>query len=110
MNVRVHTDHTIEGHDAMTARVASEVESVLAPHERRLTVVEVHLSDESSGQHSGSDQRCLIEAVLSGQEPAIASHDAGSLDDAVSGAAHKLERVLQSRLGQRGNHRAHSRG
>ncbi len=110
MDVRVHTDHTIDGQDARAARVAWKVQSVLAPHEGRLSVVDVHLSDQSSGQHSGDDQRCLIEAVLSGQEPAIASHDAGALDEAVSGAAHKLERVLQSRLGRRGNHRAHTSG
>ena len=107
MDVRVHTDHTIDGDDTLTARVSADVEAVLAPHAGRLTVVDVHLSDESGGRHTGDDQRCLIEATLSGQEPAIASYDAARLDEAVGGAAHRLERVLQSRLGQLTHHRGH---
>jgi hypothetical protein len=110
MQVRVHTDHHIDGHDGLTAAVAAEVEAVLAAHSGDLTLVDVHLSDQSAGRDTGDDQRCLIEAVLSGQEPAIASHDAGSLDEAVSGAAHRLDRVLTSRLGGLRNHREHSRG
>lgn len=109
MNVLVHTDHTIEGNESLTRRVVSQVESVLAPHERRLGDVDVHLSDASAGRHTDGDQECLIQALLPGQEPAVASGRADSLDGAVRGAAHKLERVLEGRLGRRGEHREHSR-
>ena len=98
MQIAVHTDNTITGHEALTSRVASEVEKALATFESRMTRVEVHLSDESAGRPTENDMRCVIEAFLEGQSPAVASHHANTLDEAVLGAAHRLDRVLESRL------------
>lgn len=101
MHVGVHTDNHITGHEGLIARVASEVDSVLAPHEFPLTSVEVHLADESGGRETAHDMRCIIDAVLEGQPAVVATHHADTLDEAVSGAAHKLAHVLESRRGRR---------
>ncbi|MDQ2755698.1 MAG: ribosomal subunit interface protein [Actinomycetota bacterium] len=100
MHVAVHTDNHISGTESLIARVASEVETVLAPHDARLTLVEVHLADESAGRETPHDMRCVVEAVLAGQPVAVATEHAETLDEAVSGAAHKLVNVLESRFGR----------
>ncbi len=100
MKVAVHTDSHISGHEALTARVSSEVETVLAPYGARLTLVEVHLADESGGRDTQHDLSCFLEGFVEGQSPVVATHHADTVDNAVSGAAHKLEHVLESRLGR----------
>jgi hypothetical protein len=41
-----------------------------------------------------------MEARLEGRQPTAVTHEAESLDDAVSGAADKLKRVIESTLGR----------
>lgn len=98
MQVAVHTDNTIAGHDVLTSRVAAEVERALVRFESRITRVEVHLSDESAGRSTENDLRCVMEAFLEGQSPAVASDCAHTLDQAVRGTANRLGRVLESQL------------
>ncbi|MEP6800282.1 MAG: HPF/RaiA family ribosome-associated protein [Lapillicoccus sp.] len=103
MNVVLHTDNTINGHETLTSRVVSEVETVLARYDDRVKQVEVHLADGSAGRSTENDIRCVMEATLEGQSPAIATEHADTVDEAVRGAAHRLERVVESQLGRLSN-------
>ncbi len=62
--------------------------------------VEVHLGDESAGRSTGADMRCMLEARTGGQTPVCVTHHANTLDGAISGAVHKLHRLLGSRIGR----------
>lgn len=110
MQIAVHTDNTISGHDIVMSRVATEVEEALARFESRVTRVEVHLRDESAGRSTQDDLRCVIEAFPEGQSPAVASHHADTVDEAVRGAAHRLDRVLESQLARLSNDTARRHG
>jgi hypothetical protein len=44
----------------------------------------------------------VLEARLGGFDPIVVSHDAGIVDDAVSGAAAKLQRAIGSAVGKKG--------
>lgn len=110
MQIAVHTDNTIVGHDVLTSRVAAEVEEALVRFESRVTRVEVHLSDESAGRATQNDLRCVIEAFLEGQSPAVASDHVDTVDQAVRGAAHRLDRVLESQLARLSNDTARRHG
>jgi ribosomal subunit interface protein len=104
MQIQVHTDHNVEGHEALIQWVESEVRHVLGRFSDQITRVEVHLSDENSDKSGDNDKRCLMEARLSAHQPVAVSHHAGSLNDAFNGAAEKLKRSLESTLGRLKDH------
>ena len=99
MHVQVNTDRNIAGHDALTARVTGVVESSLSRFSAHITRVEVHLSDENGAKPGRRDQRCTLEARLEGRQPLAITHDADTLEEAVDGAAEKLNHVIERTLG-----------
>lgn len=100
MQVQVNTDHNIQGREALTQRVTRAVLESLSRFSERVTRVEVHLTDESAGKSGPHEQRCVMEARLEGVQPLAATHTATTLDEAVSGAAAKLQRVIQAHQGR----------
>ncbi len=101
MQIQVNTDNHIQGSDDLSQHVKSIVEDALDRFSTRITRVEVHLSDENSSVKSGEkDKRCVLEARVRGLQPVTVTHQAESLDLAVSGAADKLESNLSRTLGK----------
>ncbi len=105
MHIQVNTDKNIQGRETLVGWVEAEINDTLGRFSDQLTRVEVHLSDENAAKSGGSDKRCLMEARPSGLQPVAVSHQASSLEEAVSGAAKKLQRSLQSTLGRLGDHK-----
>jgi ribosome-associated translation inhibitor RaiA len=57
----------------------------------------MHLGDEnSSAKGGGNDKRCMIEARVDGRPPIAVTAQAPTLDEAMDGAADKIERSLAS--------------
>lgn len=101
MQIQVNTDNQIEGSEGLNRQVEEVVEGALARFGDRITRVEVHLSDQNSSQKTGdNDKRCVMEARLAGLQPIAASSDGSSLDQALDGAAAKLEQSLTRTLGR----------
>jgi ribosome-associated translation inhibitor RaiA len=100
MQVQIHTDHNIEGHEALAAQVSSVVESALSRISDHITRVEVHLSDENSDKSSQNNKRCMMEARLEGRRPTAVTHQAATMEQAVDGAAEKLTRLIEHTLGR----------
>ena len=74
----------------------------------RITRIEVHLNDVNGGKHGERDKRCMMEARLAGLTPVAVSNEASRLDEAMKGAADKLEHAIERMLGrmQDGNGRS----
>jgi hypothetical protein len=51
------------------------------------------------------DKRCVIEARPAGAQSVAVTHHAGSVDDAYSGAAQKLEKVLDAKYSRAHDHK-----
>lgn len=100
MNIQINTDHTIDGSAGLKAHVESVVESSLGRFEQHITRVEVHLTDENGSKSGTDDKRCMMEVRMQGQHPSAVTHHAGTVDDAVEGAADKLKRSVESTLGK----------
>lgn len=101
MQIRINTDHNIEGHEALAARISGVIENALSRFSDRITRVEAHLSDENSDKKDGYDNmRCMIEARLEGIQPIAVTHQATTLDEAVDGAADKLTSLIETTLGR----------
>lgn len=101
MQVQVNTDKNIVGTESLTLEVESTLEAALSRFAERITRVEVHLSDENGDKTGDNDKKCVLEARPAGLRPVAVSHSAATLDQALDGAAGKLERLLESSLGRR---------
>jgi len=96
MQIQINTDHNIEGHEALAAHVRTVVDGAVGRFGEHVTRVEVHLTDEVSHKSGHNDKRCLMEARLQGRQPIAVTHHAGSMHQAVDGAADKLTRLIES--------------
>lgn len=98
MQIQVHTDRSIHGSEKFAAQVKEVVESSLSRVSARISRVEVHLSDENGSKTGVADKRCMMEARVEGHQPIAVTHNAGTSDEAVDGAADKLLKALESTL------------
>ncbi|MGA3103420.1 MAG: HPF/RaiA family ribosome-associated protein [Terriglobales bacterium] len=107
MQIQVNTDHTIEGHEALAARIRGVVENALSRVSDHITRVEVHLIDESGPKSRDNNKRCMMEARLEGRQPIAVTDEAATADLAVNGAADKLARMIEHTLGKLHDQRTH---
>lgn len=104
MQIQVNTDNHTQGSAELSLQVESVLETALARYGDRVTRVEVQLNDEnSSHKTSGNDKRCVLEARLAGLQPITVSDHGASIEQALSGAASKLQKALDRVLGKRDN-------
>ena len=95
MIVQIHTDPNIESTEALKNQVEALVAGAVARFADRISRVQVHLGDENSSAKGGAnDKRCMIEARVDGRPPIAVTAQAATLDEAMDGAADKIERSL----------------
>jgi hypothetical protein len=68
------------------------------------------LGDENANKSGEADKRCMLEARPAGQQPVAVTHYAvthyaATLEDAISGAAQKLNNLLDSKFGRLSDHK-----
>ena len=100
MQIQVNTDNHIHGREEIVALVETSLEGAVGRFRDRITRVEAHLSDTNSHKTKGDDIRCVLEARLAGHQPIAVTHQASTVELALSGAADKLERSVESTLGR----------
>jgi len=100
MQIQINTDNNIDGSEALSAHVEAVVENAVRHMKEQLTRVEVHLDDENGGKTGIDDKRCMMEARLRNHQPVAVTHHAGSIHQAVDGAARKLKSALETVLGR----------
>lgn len=103
MQIQVSTANTIAGHEPLLAHVEEVLEHGLARFKRHLTRVEAHFT----GHPGEGDMRCTVEARIEGRHPIVASHEAVTLDQSLSGAVSRLKRSLDTELDHMRDHRNH---
>jgi hypothetical protein len=105
MHIQVNTDRNIEASESLIAEVRSELQGTLDVYSDRITRIEVHLSDQNAEKGGSDDKRCLLEARVEGRSPTTVTHMAGTVDEAVIGAAGKLRRALETTFGKQRDRR-----
>ena len=100
MIVQIHTDPHIDSTEALRAEVEAAVTGAVQRWGERVIRVQVHLTDENSVKGGSRDKRCMMEARLNGRPPLAVTAQAATLQQAIDGAAEKLERSIDSALGQ----------
>ena len=100
MQININTDKTIERHQGLDDHVETVVQAAVARFRDHITRVEVHLSDENSQKSADGGNRCMLEARLTGYQPIAVTEHSANLHQAISGAADKLKRAVDSALGR----------
>lgn len=100
MQININSDSTIERNAGLDQHVQSVIGSAIARFQDSITRVEVHLSDKNSQKSADGDNRCMIEARLTGYQPIAVSDHSATLHQAIAGAADKLKRAIDSALGR----------
>lgn len=107
MLIEINTDNHVQTDESVVRHVHQTIDNTLSRFGSQVTRIEVHLHDRNADKKGDNDKHCLMEARLEGRPPMAASDDAATLAAAISGAARKLQRVLDTDLGrladQRGN-------
>jgi ribosome-associated translation inhibitor RaiA len=104
MLVEVNTDKNIESSERLIAYCQSTIQAELERFEDHITRVEVRFADENGAKGGDDDKRCIIETKLKGKGPAVVTHHAASIDEALSGALDKITKVLETSIGKMKNH------
>ena len=84
----------------MAAWARGEIEGALSHHGEHIMRVEVHLGDENGAKSGPADKRCVLEARLNGRQPLAVTNHGESLHQAVTGAAEKMNRMIETSLGR----------
>ncbi|MDF9618624.1 HPF/RaiA family ribosome-associated protein [Pseudomonas entomophila] len=100
MQIQVNSSNHIEGNIRLDEWVRSTLHASLERFEDDLTRIEVHLRDENGIKPGPHDKRCQMEARPKGHQPISVTHTATSLDQAVDGAAGKLNNALEHFYGK----------
>jgi len=106
MFVQINTDNQIKSDAEANDRLEERIRSKLRRFERRLTHVELHVSD-TNGTKGGNDKRVSLEVRPTGHEPLAVHADAQRVEDAVTAAADKAAKALDHALGRLNDKRSH---
>ncbi len=104
MKIQFNTDKTLSGNEREQQYYTSLITEELKNFESRITRIEVHLSDENGRKEGFNDMRCLLEARIEGRQPTAVSHQADTVEMALSGALDKLKNSLETIQGRIQNH------
>jgi ribosome-associated translation inhibitor RaiA len=100
MQIQVNSDNHIESSIRLEEWVRTTIESTLEHYEEHLTRVEVYLKDENGDKPGPHDLSCRLEARPKGHQPLSVLHKADTLEQAIDGAAVKLEHALEHLFGK----------
>ena len=104
--MQINTDNQIHSDAEANARLEERIRSKLRRFERRLTHVELHVSD-SNGAKGGADKHVSLEVRANGQAPLAVHADGKRVEDAVVAATDKAARALEHSLGKLGDSKGH---
>ena len=107
MDVQINTTNNVTGREALTQQLEETVRTRLSRFSERLTRVEVHVGDENGDRSGGDDKRCVIEVRPAGRDPISVTDQAGSIDQAASGALNKVVTALDRTYGKITDRKGH---
>lgn len=105
MLIQLNTNEGVNGGQGMSRRVEAEITGALEHFEGQVSRVEVYLKDANADKHGDKDKICVIEARPNGRGAITTTHEADNIDDALTGAAIKMQHRLSHELGRAHHHK-----
>ena len=103
MFVQISTDNQIKSDAQANSRLEERVRGKLKRFEKRLSHVELHVTDVNGTKGGDSDKRVSLEARPAGHPPVAVHAEAARIENAVSLAADKAVKALEHALGKNGH-------
>ncbi|MDP5136233.1 HPF/RaiA family ribosome-associated protein [Rheinheimera baltica] len=101
MQIQINSDRNIQADERLAEIVRDTLQNKLSRFADHITRIEVHFSDENGNtKHDGSDKRCMLEARFEGLDPVAITEHAATVNQALTGAADKMQRKLSSVVGK----------
>jgi hypothetical protein len=100
VQTQINSDKNVKVDARVIHFVEGEVNRALKRFARKLTRVEVHLSDVRSRKLGAGVKRCMIEARPARHRPLAATSRAPTIQQAVGGALTKLQSALEAFYGR----------
>jgi ribosome-associated translation inhibitor RaiA len=108
MQININTDKTIERSEGLDQHVETNVLDAVQRFRDQITRVEVHLCDDLKHKSADGENRCMLEARVTGYQPIAVTDHAPTLHQAITGASHKLKRAIDSALGRLHDKKLHA--
>jgi hypothetical protein len=96
MQILINTDKNIPMHAALSTWIEAELHRFLDRFDSHLTRIEVFLTDENPDKSDPHDKRCVLESWPKNHRSLTVTDDSADVRTAVSGAAKKLQRLLET--------------
>jgi ribosome-associated translation inhibitor RaiA len=100
MQIQINSGNSITMHAKLSGLIEAELHRILSRFEPQLTRVEVHLNDENGDKSGPQDKRCTLEARPRHYPAITVTNDSIDVPSAVSGAAAKMQRLLETTFGR----------
>lgn len=99
MHLQINSGSGVTVSEALEAHLRDQLETIDRRFGEQITRIEAFFADVN-GPKGGVDKQCRLEARPRGLDAVAAEHSAESAYDAASGAASRLEKVLDKRFGR----------
>ncbi len=100
MFIQINMDNQLKSDADANDRLEENVRNKLNRFEQRLTHVEIHVSDVNGPRGGHTDKSVSLEARPTGHSPIAVHAEGARIEDAVSNAAGKAARALDSLFGK----------
>ncbi len=98
MIYQINTDHNLTVSPEYAEKIKETINHQVERFGEQITRLEVFLSDKNADKETAADKHCNIEARLKGQAPVAATADGDTYDKAISSAASKLKKLLDTKI------------
>ena len=105
MQILINSDKNIAMHAALSTSIEAELHRLLDRFDGDLTRIEVFLTDENAAKSGPHDKRCILQARPNNHQSLTVTDDSADVQTAVSGAAKKMQRLLETTFGRIANKR-----
>jgi len=100
MQIGINSDKNIPMHAKLSGLIEANLHHTLDRFKSHLTRIEVHLTDENGDKTGIPDKRCVLEARPKHHQSLTVTNDSADVETAVSGAAGKMQRLLETTFGR----------
>lgn len=109
LTIIVNSSNNIDIGETKKQEISAVIERRLGRFADRLTRIEAHIGDETGPKSVGMDKRCMLEARPEGMHTLNVTEHAATVDQAVSSATHKLERMIDDTFQRLESKQSHAR-
>jgi ribosome-associated translation inhibitor RaiA len=96
MQILINTDKNIPMHAALSTWIEAELHRLLDRFDSYLTRIDVFLADENATKSGPQDKRCTLEVWPKHHQSLTITDNAADVQTAVSGAAKKMQQLLET--------------